>query len=75
MPCPNGVDIPHAFGYYNDATMYDDPRTARFRYREKSREAWADNCIECLECEEKCPQEIPIAEWLKKAHDYLGPRK
>jgi len=75
MPCPNGVDIPHAFSYYNDATMYDDPRTARFRYREKSREAWADNCIECLECEEKCPQEIPIAEWLKKAHDYLGPKK
>jgi hypothetical protein len=75
MPCPNGVDIPHAFRNYNDATMYDDPRTARFRYREKSREVWADNCTVCLECEEKCPQEIPIAEWLKKAHEYLGPKK
>ncbi len=75
LPCPNGVNIPHAFHYYNDAIMYDDPRTARFRYREKPKEAWADNCIECLECEEKCPQQIPIAEWLKKAHEYLGPRK
>ena len=75
MPCPNGVDIPHAFHYYNDAMMYNDPRTARFRYREKPKEAWADSCIECLECEEKCPQGIPISEWLKKAHAYLGPRK
>jgi predicted aldo/keto reductase-like oxidoreductase len=75
MPCPNGVNIPHAFHYYNDAMMYSDPRTARFRYRQEAKEAWADNCIECLECEEKCPQGIPISEWLKKAHDYLGPRK
>jgi len=75
MPCPNGVNIPHAFHYYNDAMMYNDPRTARFRYREKAKEAWADNCIECLECEEKCPQGIPISEWLKKAHEFLGPRK
>jgi predicted aldo/keto reductase-like oxidoreductase len=75
LPCPNGVNIPHAFQYYNDAIMYNDPRTARFRYRQAPKEAWADNCIECLECEEKCPQQISIAEWLKKAHDYLGPRK
>jgi predicted aldo/keto reductase-like oxidoreductase len=75
MPCPNGVNIPHAFRYYNDAMMYNDPRTARFRYRQEPKEAWADQCIECLECEEKCPQQIPIAEWLKKVHEYLGPKK
>lgn len=75
MPCPNGVNIPHAFRQYNDAIMYDDPRTARFRYRQESKNAWADNCIECNECEEKCPQEITISEWLKKVHDFLGPKK
>ena len=75
MPCPNGVDIPHAFAQYNDAIMYDDPRTARFRYRQIPKEKWADNCIECLECEEKCPQEIEISKWLKKVHEYLGPKK
>jgi hypothetical protein len=75
MPCPNGVDIPHAFRYYNDAMMYNDPRMARFRYREKPPEALGDHCLECGECEEKCPQQIPVAEWLKKVHDYLGPRK
>ncbi|MCX6001390.1 MAG: 4Fe-4S binding protein [Chloroflexi bacterium] len=24
----------------------------------------ADQCIDCGECEEACPQKIPIAEWL-----------
>ena len=72
MPCPNGVDIPFAFQQYNDAMMYDDPNTSRFRYnRMRPKEALADNCIECLECEEKCPQEIEISNWLKKCHELL----
>jgi uncharacterized protein len=75
LPCPSGVNIPHAFQYYNDAMKYEDPRTARFRYRQEPREGWADNCVECLECQDKCPQNIPIAEWLKKAHEFLGPIK
>jgi predicted aldo/keto reductase-like oxidoreductase len=75
MPCPSGVDIPHAFRQYNDAVMYDDSRTARFRYRQVPKGSWADNCVECLECEKKCPQEIKIAEWLKKVHAFLGPQK
>jgi predicted aldo/keto reductase-like oxidoreductase len=74
LPCPNKVNIPHAFRHYNDAMMYSDPRTARFRYRQESKKALADQCLECGECEEKCPQKIPIAEWLKKVHEYLGPR-
>jgi uncharacterized protein len=75
MPCSSGVNIPHAFAQYNDSVMYDDPRTARFRYRQNPKESWADNCVECLECEEKCPQEIKISEWLKKVHELLGPQK
>ncbi len=76
MPCPNGVDIPTIFALYNEAVMYDDPRVPRWRYRgpgglkEGQR---ADQCLECGECEEACPQEIPISEWLKKAHALLGP--
>ncbi|MBU2549090.1 MAG: aldo/keto reductase, partial [Proteobacteria bacterium] len=74
VPCPNGVDIPYAFNQYNDAMMYDDPATSRFRYGMiMSAENRADNCIECLECEEKCPQGIPITEWLKKCHEFLMP--
>jgi predicted aldo/keto reductase-like oxidoreductase len=74
IPCPNNVDIPNVFTQYNDAMMYDDPRTSRFRYGMiMAEENRADNCVECLECEEKCPQEIPITEWLKKCHAFLMP--
>jgi len=78
MPCPNGVNIPGIFSVYNDAVIYDDARKGRFLYRgptglkESER---AHNCVECGECEEKCPQEIPVAKWLKKVEDLLGPKK
>ena len=74
IPCPNNVDIPHVLALYNDAMMYDDPATSRFRYGVvTSPEKRADNCVECNECEEKCPQEIEIVEWLKKCHEFLMP--
>jgi len=74
MPCPNGVNIPTILGRYNEGFIYDDHRVARMRYRQLPREEQADQCVECLECEEKCPQDIPISEWLKKCHGWLGPK-
>ena len=32
----------------------------------------AIGCIECEECLEKCPQNIPIIDQLKEAHEILG---
>ena len=75
MPCPNSVDIAAIFEYYNDAIIYDNPATPRFLYRNLSKEKQADNCVECFECEEKCPQAISIPEQLKKAHAWLGKTK
>jgi len=78
MPCPNGVEISGIFQIYNEAIMYDDPQRGRFRYSGPmglKKEQHADQCKECEECVEACPQEIPIPEWLKKAHTLLGPRE
>jgi len=78
MPCPNDVEIPRIFKIYNEAMMYGDPGTARFRYRGPGglkEEQRADQCTECEECLEPCPQEIPIPEWLQKAHALLGPKE
>ena len=75
MPCPNGDEIAAIFEYYNDAIIYDNPATPRFLYRNLSKDKQADSCVECFECEEKCPQGIPISEDLKEAHARLGKKK
>lgn len=77
MPCSSGVEIPGIFQMYNDAMMWNDPRNGRFRYRGPGglkEEQRADQCTECEECLDACPQDIAIPEWLQKAHALLGPR-
>ncbi|NLT73603.1 MAG: aldo/keto reductase [Chloroflexi bacterium] len=73
QPCPQEVNIPHIFGKYNEARVYGLWEAAREAYQ-----AWrfvsgkqADACVECGECEAKCPQHIPIIEQLKEAHAAL----
>jgi predicted aldo/keto reductase-like oxidoreductase len=75
MPCPNGVEIADILNYYSDAIIYDNSVAPRFLYRNLPEDKQADNCVECFECEEKCPQGIPISEYLKKAHAWLGKKK
>jgi len=75
MPCPNGVEIPHIFQIYNDSIMYDDIRMGKMFYQSGMMlqpEQLADQCMECGECLEACPQSVPIPDWLKKAHELLG---
>ncbi len=73
LPCPNGVNIPRNFELYNEGVMYEKPDHARTGYTmwfpEPER---ADQCIQCRECEEKCPQGIPISEWMPVVHQVLG---
>jgi len=73
MPCPNGVDIPRNFEVYNEGAMYEKPDHARQAYSlwilEEKR---ASACIQCAECEEKCPQSIPISELMERVHAVLG---
>jgi len=76
LPCPNGVDIPANFELYNQGLMYEELFQPHFFYSgrldEKER---ASSCEQCGECEEKCPQEIPISEWMPKVHAVLGEGK
>jgi predicted aldo/keto reductase-like oxidoreductase len=74
MPCPNGVEIPQIFQIYNDAMMYNNMQMGRFRYQMTDilkEEQRGDQCIECGQCLEACPQSISIPDWLKKAHEEL----
>jgi predicted aldo/keto reductase-like oxidoreductase len=76
MPCPNGVNIPESFRLMNLHRVWALTASARERYTwfdeesEKNRSAAA--CVECGECEPKCPQKIPIIEQLRETHAVLG---
>lgn len=70
MPCPNGVDIPTCFEAFNHSHMYGDDKWAKLFYI--SRVAIGENtgrasqCEQCGECEEVCPQKLPIQDILKE---------
>jgi len=76
LPCPNGVAIPRVFAAYNEGMMYDKPDVMRSWYKQwVPAENQASACLECLECEAKCPQNIPIGEWMPVVHQVLGEGK
>jgi uncharacterized protein len=71
LPCPEGVNIPRNFALLNDYYMLHDP-AAKLRYqRLLSETARASSCIQCGECEPKCPQGIPIPVELERVDEIL----
>ncbi|MEX1376870.1 MAG: aldo/keto reductase [Eubacteriales bacterium] len=61
MPCPAGVNIPGNFRAYNHEAMYDDHQRAHELIHMWMDEGErASNCVQCGQCEEKCPQNIEI---------------
>ncbi len=75
LPCPNDVNIPRNFKLYNDGLIYSNPARARTLYSWMEKPARAEACLQCQECEEKCPQSIPISEWMPVVHAVLGEGK
>ena len=65
MPCPSGVDIPHVLEMLNDAYLYEDVPGATLIYG--MRGGKASECTSCGECEEVCPQGLPIRDLLAEA--------
>ena len=76
MPCPVGVNIPQNFTYLNDFHRFDVKVTkfnTKIMYNTLLNDKEKANaCIECGDCEEHCPQGIPIREKLKVVHETLG---
>jgi len=76
MPCPVGVNIPQNFTYLNDFHRFEAAVTklnTKVMYNTVLNDKEKANaCIECGDCEDHCPQEIPIREKLKEVHETLG---
>ena len=77
MPCPQGVDIPGNFHYYNLMYTEGKKNEARFEFARgmgmRREPGFATQCIGCGKCEKHCPQHLPIREKLKEADRALRP--
>lgn len=69
-PCPKNIQIAQIirfYKYYEDYGLHD---WAVKQYRELN--VLANKCVNCGQCEKKCPYNIPIRKTLKRIHDILG---
>ncbi|MBT3310424.1 MAG: aldo/keto reductase [Desulfobacterales bacterium] len=72
MPCPSGVDIPTCLEVYDNLHMFGDEITAKLVYftrvagGQDGEPANASLCENCGQCEDACPQKLPIQELLEK---------
>ncbi len=77
QPCPEGVAIPDIFAAMNYHRVWGLTAHAKRQYAHlgpdnKDGKMDATACVECGECEEKCPQDIPIIQQLKESHEALS---
>jgi uncharacterized protein len=70
QPCPEGVDIPGCFAAMNAAAMWEDANPWLTGYT--GVRAKASACTECGQCEDICPQSLPIRELLKEVVGVFG---
>ena len=75
MPCPQGLNIPNILGLMNYHRVYGLTDYARSQYAGllslDSNQKAADACVNCGECETKCPQKIEVMRQLKETHETL----
>jgi predicted aldo/keto reductase-like oxidoreductase len=67
LPCTADIEIPTVLAIldHSERFSYEWPSHRR---RYDALEVKADACVECGECESRCPFQVPIVERLKKAH-------
>jgi predicted aldo/keto reductase-like oxidoreductase len=78
QPCAQGVAIPEILASYNDYYKNQNDAQMEMEIKKKFEElinagTGPDKCISCGECEEKCPQQLPIRNLVSRANMTLGP--
>jgi predicted aldo/keto reductase-like oxidoreductase len=68
-PCPEGIDIGAVLHYYNLYKVFGlrVPAKDRFKRAYRNNKAFKiENCVECGQCESRCPNSLPIRRMLKE---------
>lgn len=73
QPCSSGISISSVFVLDTYWTRYGLKDWAESRY--KNMTVNVSDCMECRDCEERCPYELPIVEMLKESHRKLSGEK
>jgi predicted aldo/keto reductase-like oxidoreductase len=73
-PCPTGVNIPINFELYNQAQVFQGSSRLLCRnlYLSLPEAEQASSCLDCGTCEDRCPQQISIAERLRLVSEQFG---
>lgn len=68
--CPQSIPIPDYFALYNgdQLTLRQGGKARREEYA-AAKGGRASECVECRQCEEKCPQHLTVVNWLKRVKD------
>ena len=65
--CPMSIQIPGVFAAMNHWLIYEDGPSSMKRYLGATKDhGKAGDCIGCGQCENACPQHLPVIELLKK---------
>ncbi len=74
LPCPESINIPEVLRFRNMWKTYDMQRFVRYRYNMFNPVSpwfssnFADACTECGDCLPRCPEELPIPQFLMEVH-------
>ena len=69
--CPSDIHIPEIFALMNVYKMYGDLKAARNDYGWRPGGSKASTCLQCGQCEDACPQHLPIIKLLEEVVETL----
>jgi hypothetical protein len=73
LPCPQGLDIPALFDFYNDDLLIAGLDWNRSVYQSKAaNKQGGDRCSSCGHCVDRCPQKLAVPELMKELHKYFS---
>ncbi len=70
--CPMSINIPGIFRARNQQLVFENDGQAKREYGFATRgKGKASDCVHCLQCEDACPQKLPITELLESCAELL----
>ena len=65
--CPVHMHIPDIFRTMNEYKLFGNLKRSRKDYMRRAGDTLASECIQCGQCEQACPQHLPIVSLLEEA--------